>query len=544
MSNLLSIRGFSYRHPEANSPSLRDVNIEIEAGEFVLLTGPSGSGKSTLIRAACGLAPAFDGGTAAGELHVGGLSARDFGPGEIARCCGTVLQDPERQVVMTTVRSELALPLESRGLSATAVARTVEETALLLGLGELLDRNVSQLSGGELQRVSLGAALGPRPPLLLLDEPVSQLDPVAADDLGWLLRRLNEELGVAVLVAEQRLERLLPAADRVIALIEGRVACDASPVEFLEWAASTAPALQTPIGEMFHAAGLPAPPPTLKAARAELSRRGLLNGGTKPNQSAEPVGASSKSGSRWRRSKAEPAAIEFKSIWDERSNGRTILEGVSLRVEPGEAIAVMGRNGAGKSTLLAHGAGLRKPTRGSISSLGRVALLLQDPSYYLVRDRVGDLGPAEMLEAAGLANLADRHPRDLSGGERQRLALALVAESPDGQLPAALLLDEPTTGLDPARRKALADRLDQFRDGGCAIIVATHDAEFAAEVCSRVVLLGEGRVLADAPVREVLAGGWHFATETARVLDGLGGALLPHEGAALLRVDSNREVRQ
>src|SRR5205807_9337152 len=178
-------------------------------------------------RAACGLVPHFHGGEARGELWVGGLSVRENGPGELAAICGTVFQDPESQVVMNGVRAEIALPLEHRGASPGAVARAGEEAALVLGIGHLLDRQVETLSGGELQRVALAAALAHRPALVVLDEPTSQLDPVAGDELLAILRRLNEDHDTAILMSEHRLERCLAGADRVLALIDGRVACDA-----------------------------------------------------------------------------------------------------------------------------------------------------------------------------------------------------------------------------------------------------------------------------------------------------------------------------
>ncbi len=214
---------FEYRYPGRPEPALRDLSLALRPGSFTVLAGESGSGKSTLLRAACGLVPHFHGGDAAGELRVGGLSVRDHGPSELAAVCGTVFQDPESQVVMGGVRAEIALALEHRGESATSIAREVEETALELGIADLLDRRTDTLSGGELQRVAIAAALVTRPALLVLDEPNSQLDPVAGDELVWLLRRLNEESGTAVLLAEHRLERCLAAADRVVVLDGGRV---------------------------------------------------------------------------------------------------------------------------------------------------------------------------------------------------------------------------------------------------------------------------------------------------------------------------------
>ena len=228
-------------------------------------------------------------------------------------------------------------------------------------------------------------------------------------------------------------------------------------------------------------------------------------------------------------------------MWHELRAGPALLRGVDLTVAPGERVALMGRNGAGKSTLLRHAAGLLEPTRGKVRATGRVALLLQNPGDYVLHDRVGDEAPASALRAVGIEHLADRHPRDLSGGERQRLALAVVLG--DGEHEAAIvLLDEPTRGMDRIQKAALADRLHAFAADGRAVVVATHDAEFAAAVADRVVLLADGRVIADGTAASLLGGGWYFATETARVLGGAGGALLPAQGARLLHTTDTVEV--
>jgi energy-coupling factor transport system ATP-binding protein len=538
----LAFEGFSYTYPGADAPALRDISLAIEPGAFVVVAGLSASGKSTLIRAACGLVPHFHGGTAAGTVRVGPLDTREHGPGDLSEYCGTLLQDPETQVVMNAVRSEIALPLEHQGLGPSAVARGVEEAALALGVAHLLDRPTHELSGGELQRVALAAAIAARPPLVLLDEPTSQLDPVAGDELIWLLRRLNEEWGTAVVLAEHRLERCLAHADRVIVLDAGAVVCDAAPGAMLEWAASHAPALQTPAARLFVRAGLRPAPAGVKEARATLRSHGLLDPPAEP--APGPV-AAPRRGLLPRRRQEAASALRARGVWQELRGGRAILRGVDLALAPGERVALMGRNGAGKSTLLRHLAGLQEPTRGRVEATGRVALLLQNPGDYLVRERVGDEVGPQALDAAGLADRADRHPRDLSGGERQRLALAIVLGGDD--TPAAVLLDEPTRGMDRAVKGDLADRLRDLSARGVAIIVATHDAEFAAAACERVVLLADGAPIADAPTAEVLSGGWHFATECARVLGGandpLDPALTPEDGGALLRARMTTELR-
>ena len=520
---LLCFEGVSYTYPGADQPALSELDLEIQTGEFCLLAGLSGHGKSTLLRAACGLVPHFHGGRFAGRTTLAGLDTREHGPARLGAIAGVLSQDPETQLVMSTVRAELALALESRGHGASAVARGVEEVALALGIDALLDRSTHDLSGGEKQRVALGAALAGRPRLVLLDEPTSQLDPVAGDELIGLLRRLNQEWETTIVLAEHRLERCLSAADRVIALQDGRLGCDGDPQEFLEWSALNSPSLQTPAGKLFALSGLHPAPAGVRQARAGLRSRGLLGEDQPPRQEQPPP-------PRTRRRRRPTAALELRGVWHEIRRGPAILRGVELRLEPGESVALMGRNGAGKSTLLRHAAGLLAPTRGSVQAAGRVALLLQNPGDYFIHEHVGEEAPARALAEVGLSELADRNPRDLSGGERQRLALAIVT----GGDAAVLALDEPTRGMDRAAKAALAEDLRMRAAAGQAVIVATHDPEFAAACAERAVLLADGRVIADGPISELLAGGWYFATETARILGGAGGVLLPEEGAVLL----------
>jgi energy-coupling factor transport system ATP-binding protein len=538
--SVLSFDRVSYSYPQAQGEALREISLEIQPGEFCVLAGLSGSGKSTLLRAAAGLVPHFHGGSFAGTVHVGELDTREHSPAELGALAGTLLQDPETQVIMNTVRAELALALENLGQGGVAVARATEETALALGIGHLLDRATAELSGGELQRVALAAALVARPPLVLLDEPTSQLDPVAGDELIWQLRRLNQESDAAVLLIEHRLERCLAAADRVIVLADGAIVCDRDPGGFLEWAAVNEPALQTPGARMFGELGLAPPPTGVKQARATLRREGML---PLAGSSPEPAGPErhKRRVAGWLKrgsGEAEPA-LELRGVWHELRDGPAILRGLDLRLEAGESTVLMGRNGAGKSTLLRHAARLLEPTRGSVRSAGPVALLLQNPGDYFLHEHVDAEAPAAALELVGLSALGARHPRDLSGGQRQRLALAIVL---GGEEPVAVLaLDEPTRGMDRAAKLQLAGWLRERAEQGCAVLVATHDAEFAAEFANRAVLLAEGRVIADGATAEILSGGWYFATETARILDGAQGVLRPEQGAALLRAKAAAE---
>jgi energy-coupling factor transporter ATP-binding protein EcfA2 len=553
----LAIDGLTYAYPNATQPALKGVSLHLAPGEFALLAGRSASGKSTLLRAACGLVPHFHGGEIDGRIEVAGIDAIAHGPGELAAAVGYVAQDPETQVVSTTVAAEIELPLEMRGDEPSSRARAVEEVALALAIPHLLDRAVDTLSGGELQRVALAAALVTRPKLVLLDEPTSQLDPVAGDELIWLLRRLNEEWGVTVLLAEHRLERCLAAADRVVAMASGSISFDGAPHDFLTWAQRTDQALETPAAKLFSLCGIEPLPVGVRDARRTLHTPERGGEGSRNPSSLNFFGGEKAAGrgriaekvQAVRRGSGSPPSpvVDVRNLWVELNSGdsmRDVLRGVDLRVEPEERVALMGRNGAGKSTLLRTLAGLTKSARGKASVPAGIALLTQNPSDYLVRERVGDelSGNAGLmaLEVVGLEHAIEADPRDLSGGERQRLALAiaLAGRMEGDELPGLVALDEPTRGMDRSRKGDLVDLIGDLATRGAGLLVATHDVEFAATFAERVVLMGDGVVIADGPAAEILSGGWYFATEVARVLD-LPGVVTPEQGAEALRTSGD-----
>jgi energy-coupling factor transport system ATP-binding protein len=529
------MRAVSYRYPDRGEASLRGVDLDVHPGEFVVLAGRSGSGKTSLLRACCGLVPHYHGGEIAGELAIGGLDVRRHGPAELGGVVGFVAQDPETQVVSTTVRAELELPLEMRGVAAPARARAVEEAALALAIPHLLARPVDTLSGGELQRVALGAALVGRPRLVLLDEPTSQLDPVAGEELIGLLRRLNEEWGMGIVLAEHRLERCLTAADRVLALEDGRLAFAGEPRSFLEWALDHDPHLATPGARLFALAGLGPPPVGVKQGHRALRRAGV-------EPAASGAAGSGGNGARGGGGSGEPV-LDARRLYvtlDRGEGPRDVLRDVDLTVRRGERVALMGRNGAGKSTLLRTAAGLLRPAAGRVSTPGGCVLCSQSPMDLVVRERIAEELPgpagARALAAVDLEWARDADPRDLSGGERQRLALAIVmaGREAEGELPGLACIDEPTRGLDRALKRELAEWTGALAESGAAVVIATHDVEFAASFAERVLLLGDGELIADGPAGQILSGGWYFATEVARIMGG-GGAITPERGAELLR---------
>ena len=550
-SPALRCRGLDYRYPAPASSggngreesqygplALDSIDLEISRGELVVLAGMSGSGKTTLLKAACGLVPHFHGGLITGELEVAGLDVRDHGPAELATEVGLVAQDPESQVVSTTVISELRLPLELRGVREEAMNRAVEETALSLGIDHLLERQTSTLSGGELQRVALGAAMVTRPTLLLLDEATSQLDPVAGDELIWTLRRLNEEFGVSVICCEHRLERCLEGADRAVSMRGGAIAFDGSPDQFLEWSLDHEPDLATPGARVLRSAGAVAVTSRKTARRVIREHLASIPGIEGSQEVVEPTDRTD-------------IALSLGGVEVTLGSGddaARVLRGVDLEVCRGERIALMGANGAGKTTLLRAAVGLVEPDKGQVErGLAGVAMLPQRPSDMLVRERVADELPGEAgaaaLRAVGLEGREGQDPRDLSGGERQRLAVALViagrSEAHD-PIPAALLLDEPTRGMDRGRKRDLENLIRNLSERGCAPVVATHDVEFAASFADRVILLARGAVIADAPAREILSDGTHFSTEVSRLTGGL--ALSPEDYEARVRPRGTRSV--
>ena len=410
-------------------PALDDVSLEIREGEHVVLLGPSGSGKSTLLRALAGLVPHFHGGVFAGRVVVSGNDTREVRPAELAGTVASVFQDPEDQVVMANVANEVAFGLENVGVRPDDIWPRVEEALQLVGAAQLVDRSVHELSGGELQRVALAAALALRPRLLLLDEPTSQLDPDGAEGFVDAVRALD----CAVLLSEQRPARPLERADRILFMDAGRIVLDAPRGEALEWLQANRP-LYLPHEPVF-------------ACRLEGIRHAY--------------------------------------------GDRLALAGASLEVRRGEVVALTGPNGSGKTTLAKIAAGLLVPDAGAVEH-APAAYLAQDPGRHLVTERVLDevaLGAdvpraRRALEQVGLAGNEDRHPRDLSSGERERLALAAVLATG----PQLLVLDEPTRGVDPDRKDELR-RLLRTEAPGRGTLVVTHDLPWAGEVADRVVSL-------------------------------------------------------
>jgi energy-coupling factor transport system ATP-binding protein len=514
MTAVVDYQGVGFAYPDA-AAALTDVDLSVADGEFLLVAGPSGSGKSTLLRCANGIVPHSTGGRFRGDVIALGRSIRSRPPREMADVVGFVHQDPEAHFVVDRIEGDIAFVLENLGFDEAAMRRRVEEVFDALGIAHLRHRAPATLSGGEKQRCAIAGALAASPRVLVLDEPTSQLDPQGAEDVLGALARLNADLGTTIVLAEHRLDRAAPLASSAVLIDGGRVSPPASVGAALA-GYEGAPAVIR-LGRLL---GWDPAPLTVRDARRYAAsdprvvallhaRDGGLGGPASASAGAELLAAAG-------------VSVEY--------DRRVVVRDVDLAVRQGEVIALLGRNGAGKTTLLRALGGLLRPAAGEVRRAPgvRPAYVPQDPNSLLVgptvqRDvedtvRLLKRKPdraviAAWLERFGLSHLARHHPRDLSAGERQRVAIAAIAVgSPD-----VLLLDEPTRGMDAPAMAALETALREHVAAGGGAVLATHDVELAARVADRVVVLGDGEVVAEGPARSVLAGSL-FAPQVLRTI--------------------------
>jgi energy-coupling factor transport system ATP-binding protein len=511
----------SVTYAGAPGPVLSGVDLHVPEGELVLVVGRTGTGKSTLLRCVNGLVPHFSGGTLRGRVTVAGRDTRTHPPRELADVVGIVGQDPLAGFVTDVVEDELAYGMESLGLAGDVMRRRVEDTLDLLGLADLRDRPLRTLSGGQRQRVAIGSVLTMHPRVLVLDEPTSALDPAAAEEVLAALQRLVHDLGLTVLLAEHRLERVVQYADRIV-----RLPGDGQPLAVGDPATIMAGSpVAPPVVELGRLAGWSPLPLTVRdARRAADPLRARLHG----RAPLRPV----------RTQDAAPVVLAHDVVV--RYGPTVALRGVGLAVAAGEVVALMGRNGAGKSTLLHALVGLQRRVAGSIevggadpqtlapqALLRHVGLVPQEPADLLAAETVAaecaatdrDVRAPAGTTRALLERLApgipdERHPRDLSEGQRLAVALAVVLAAE----PPLLLLDEPTRGLDYTAKHRLVEVLRELAADGHAVVLATHDVELAAEVATRTVVVADGEVVADGPTAEVVVSSPSFAPQVAKVL--------------------------
>lgn len=526
IKRVIIFENVTYKYPEATRPALREVNFTIRAGDVVLVAGPSGVGKSTLLRGINGLVPHFSGGTLTGRVSVMGLDPVSVMPQVMSRYVGFVFQDPEAQFVMDRVEDELAFALENAAIPPAEMHARVTEVLAWLDLEALRDRQLATLSGGEKQRVAIAAALALRPQILVLDEPTSQLDPQSAKTLLAALARLNAELGLTIVLSEQRLERVLPFVDSLIYFPgPNEPALVGWPEYVLPYLDLVPPIIA--LGKALEWSPLP-----LSVAEARPLAEQVRLAAPRVPRPRQPVG--------FPYMKAQNVTVAYQ--------GHLVVQDVNLALYPGEIVALIGRNGAGKTTLLKSLVGLVRPTQGEVFLGARnitrldvadicrqVGYLPQDPNALLFADTVLEelhitlrnhgieledvsIAPEVLLAQLGLSNKAAAYPRDLSTGERQRVALAAMLVTQPG----AILLDEPTRGLDYAAKQKLLHLLRDWRSMGMAILLVTHDVELVAQAADRVLVMAEGQFVAQGPPAEILPASAEFAPQIARLFPGTG----------------------
>lgn len=528
----------SVTYHEAAKPTIENIDLAVTEGELALVIGPTGSGKSTLLRTINGLVPHFTGGTLHGRVLVDGRDTATHPPRELADVVGYVAQDPRSGFVTDTVEEELAYTMESLGIAPDAMRRRVEETLDLLGLADLRSRPLGMLSGGQRQRVAIGSVLTATPRILVLDEPTSALDPAAAEEVLAAVQRLVHDLGITVVLAEHRLERVVEYADRVILMPgDGRSLIVGEPAGVMS-AAPIAP----PVVRLARIAGWsPVPLSVRDARRVAGDLRARLHAADASSTLPEPPPPDTG------RSVDAPQALlagdtVLATVRDlVVAHGSTIaLSGVSWQLHSHEVVALMGRNGAGKSTLLGALVGMHAASRGQVTVAGTdprqlrgselvrtIGLVPQEFTDLLTRSTVSqechdadhDAQAPPGTTAAILADLAPdiasaAHPRDLSEGQRLSLALAVVLSG----RPPVICLDEPTRGLDYDTKERLIAILRRIQAEGHAIVVATHDVELVAELATRVVILADGQIVADGPTAAVVVSSPLFAPQVAKVL--------------------------
>ncbi|MFE5715432.1 ABC transporter ATP-binding protein [Streptomyces sp. NPDC056501] len=527
---MITFEQVSVRYEDTAEPVLCDVDFTVAEGELCLVVGHTGVGKSTLLGAINGLVPHFTGGTLYGRVVVDGRDTAAHPPRELADVVGVVGQDPIDGFVTDTVEEELAYAMEQLAVPPATMRKRVEETLDLLGLADLRHRALHELSGGQQQRVAIGSVLTAHPRVLVLDEPTSALDPTAAEEVLSAVTRLVHDLGVTVVLAEHRLERVVQYADRVLHLPgDGRVV-DGPPADVFR-TTSIAP----PIVELGRAAGwAPLPLSIRDARRAAAPLRTRLAGTTPaPARPAPPA--------------VRPELLTARGITVSYRGVPAVRE-VELRLSGGEITALMGRNGSGKSSLLwaLQGSGprsagsVRIPRPGSAATADPrnlsaaearrlVGLVPQTPTDLLYLESVEqelDQADSESGTAAtgttartlldrlapGIAD--DTHPRDLSEGQKLALVLAIQLAA----APLVMFLDEPTRGLDYRAKAQLERIVGELAAEGRSVVIATHDVEFVARAADRVVVMAEGDIVADGPTTEVIVASPVFAPQTAKIL--------------------------
>ena len=505
------IENLTFSYPGSGRKTLDNVSLTVEKGEYVVLCGTSGSGKTTLLRHLKPVLAPY--GEKSGSICFAGKPIEGISPIAQATKIGYVMQDPDQQIVTDKVWHELAFGLESIGCEQETMRARVAEMACYFGIADWFHRDVAILSGGQKQLLNLASVMAMQPEVLILDEPTSQLDPLAASDFLNTVRKINTELGTTVIITEHRLEDIFPYADRAVVMEGGRVIANATPrrigAQLYREKNPMFTAMPTPVRVFYGGMGTGDCPLTVREGRGWLSRTCPA-----PKITALPTQTEERRGE---------TALSLRDLWFRyEKNAPDILRGVTGEIPAGSLHAIVGGNGAGKSTLLKAICGICKPYRGKVKLRGKPAMLPQDPLSLFVKNTVredleemtGDKEKiAEIAALCQIDGLLDSHPYDLSGGETQRCALAKVLLTK----PDILLLDEPTKGIDSFFKEKLADMLCKLKERGITVVMVSHDVEFCACYADRVSMFFDGQWLTTDTPRRFFGSNSFYTTAASRM---------------------------
>ena len=526
----ITIRDLTFSYPGSQSPTLQNIDLTVRQGEYLVLCGQSGSGKTTLLRHFKSVLTPH--GQRSGQILLDGVDIAQIPLAQQAARIGFVMQNPDDQIVTDKVWHELSFGLENLGTDPGIMQLRVAEMASFFGIQNWFYKDLSELSGGQKQLLNLASIMTMQPDVLILDEPTSQLDPIAAGDFLSTLRKINLELGTTVIITEHRLEDIFHCADRVAFMEQGRITALDSPRSIGKLLHQTNSAmfaaLPTPVRVYYESGARGACPLTVREGRRWLTD--TLGNAAVHKELPCPVNQAAN----------RSDALRVKDVWFRyEKNGQDILRDLSFTVPEGTLCAIVGGNGTGKSTTLKALCGICKPYRGNIRIFGKdirtyggalfdgcIAMLPQDPKSLLIHDCVAD-ELAEMSrdqdairqisELCQIGHLSGRHPHDLSGGEQQRVALAKVLLTK----PRILLLDEPTKGLDSFFKVRFASMLDQIRQQGVTVVMVSHDVEFCAEYADIVSMFFDGRIVASDTPRRFFGQNSFYTTAANRMSRGI-----------------------
>ena len=535
---IINIENVSFTYPDCKNKALKNINLKINEGEIVLIVGPSGCGKSTLIRLLNKLIPNYYGGTLEGMVYLKNRDIDFVDNAEIAQTVGMVYQHPEKQIVLQDVEREIAFGLENLNKNMNFMKRNVAEVISLLALNEIKGKQTTEISGGQKQRVAIASVVSMDPDIIVFDEPISQLDPISAEEVLNSIKKLNTDMGKTIILVEQRLDKCFYMADRIIFMENGCILGEGNPNNIPQYIDKK---YHLPnISYIFRQANMENIPVTVKEGRNIIKDCNFENKFEKNKFNSEVI-------------------MDVKKIQFEYEKGSKTLKDISFQLRKGRILGVMGENGAGKSTLFKIISGVINKYNGNIEVDGKnikkikmkdkikkIGYLSQNPNDYFGRetvfDEVGytlknigeydDKKVYEILEKLNLIHLKDRNPRDLSGGEKQRTAIACTLITD----PEILILDEPTRGMDSLAKESLGKIMKSLVSEGKTIVVITHDSDFLGDYADEVMLMFDGEIVASGEATEVLCDSLYYSPQISKVFKNKCNVIKSEDAINLLKV--------